>query len=963
MSPGNGPAFLSALVNRAPLSLRTALAENSSVIRRPKFRLPAICSLGVFLMSLSLSPAQTPPAPAAANASPQDALSQKYNAGMEAFNKGDYAAAAANMQEILGAVTEDSQLDSVYYTLGAAQYNLHQFGPAIESLRKFVQKYPKSPKIDDVTLFIGQAQVQMKDYEGASKTLAALQNKPAVREQVLLLLGQAAKDAGKTDAAIAILRKLTDGGVHSIETANGMMLLADIYAQTGETDKAITLLKAMRENTGQLDNIVRLNAMAVEQGDALLKAGKPDQALASYQLVQPQSEVIRLQKARIAAMEAKVAQNLEAVRADPQRAQEISVTNGQLRNAVAQAKAQLEAFEKTPDFAGPFWLRVGQAYYGMDRKWEAATVYDELLRREPTSAERESALFGLVVTSAELNRGLITRDLAQQYLKEFPKGANANTVGYLLGATALQSGDTEAAVKYFGLMLETQTDSAYREQISFLLGNAHFSLGDFDKAKADYTKYLETYPKGQNVEEAVYRTALAALFAGKYEDAIKGINDYIRKYPTGNFLADAKYRLAVCQYAASDYEKVVKDCDAWLKEFPGDALRGEVLALKGDALAPLPGREEEAIDAYIASLNAAGTEEVLTHSLTEGAKLLQKRGDWEKLDKTLTEFVDANPTSPVIVPVAYWIAKAKTKEGKPDEAREVIAGVIKKNIKDPNQAAVEQLITQLALLTAKRRPATTADPAATPVPAAVALVQATRDLESLLGDATVSPTAQARVLFAKSEVARLRKDPVEQEKNLAAIAELPPGKLSPLLLAQVGDYLLAKGQIDKADVFFKQLLESYPKSDYLDFAYNGFGEIAYRKKNYPAALGFFTDAIGKAGATMKLKEAQKLFEQVASTREWRGESTAYSVYSLGEIEEKKGKLPEAIAYYQRVYVAYRKYLPWVAKAYLRSAECFEKLGKKEEAVKTYREMLYNKALADFPEYAEARTKLDALGTP
>ena len=41
----------------------------------------------------------------------------------------------------------------------------------------------------------------------------------------------------------------------------------------------------------------------------------------------------------------------------------------------------------------------------------------------------------------------------------------------------------------------------------------------------------------------------------------------------------------------------------------------------------------------------------------------------------------------------------------------------------------------------------------------------------------------------------------------------------------------------------------------------------------------------------------------------------------------------------------KKYLPWVAKAYARSAECFEKLGKKQEAGNTYREMLRNQLAA------------------
>ena len=114
-------------------------------------------------------------------------------------------------------------------------------------------------------------------------------------------------------------------------------------------------------------------------------------------------------------------------------------------------------------------------------------------------------------------------------------------------------------------------------------------------------------------------------------------------------------------------------------------------------------------------------------------------------------------------------------------------------------------------------------------------------------------------------------------------------------------------------------------------------------------------------ALNRLDEAKKVFEQVASVREWRGESTAFSVFSLGEIEAKRGRWAEANAYYQRVYVGYQKFLPWVAKAYMRSAESFEKLGKAQEAANTYRELLRNEKLASFSETQEARKRLQAMG--
>jgi TolA-binding protein len=225
----------------------------------------------------------------------------------------------------------------------------------------------------------------------------------------------------------------------------------------------------------------------------------------------------------------------------------------------------------------------------------------------------------------------------------------------------------------------------------------------------------------------------------------------------------------------------------------------------------------------------------------------------------------------------------------------------------------------------------------------------------------------------------LRRQPAEEEKNIGRIAEeFKSEDLSPVLLGRAGDYLLRKQKLDQAEKFYQRLLDEYPKSDYADFGYNGLGEIAYQKHDFDKALRYFNDGTEKIAASQKLKdltvgraktllalnkldEAKKGFEQVASVREWRGEATAFSVFSLGEIEAKRGRWAEANAYFQRVYVAYQKFLPWVAKAYIRSGESFEKLGKTQEAVNTYHEMLRNEKLSGFAEAAEARQRLQALG--
>ena len=178
----------------------------------------------------------------------------------------------------------------------------------------------------------------------------------------------------------------------------------------------------------------------------------------------------------------------------------------------------------------------------------------------------------------------------------------------------------------------------------------------------------------------------------------------------------------------------------------------------------------------------------------------------------------------------------------------------------------------------------------------------------------------------------------------------------------------------EAAKFYKELLRAFPKADLLDYAYNGLGQIALLNGKPAEALQSFEAAVDKAGAANKLREvtlgrakalldlgraedARPVLEQVASTREWRGEATAEAVFLLGEVLAKKGDLAGAIQYFQRVFVAYQRYEKHVGRAYLRTAECFEQLQEPEKAAAHYRELSTKPKLAHLPEVEVARNRL------
>lgn len=1024
-SPSHPAAFATALQPAgAPFSIGKWMRPRAAVSL-------AVLMAGAAAFAPPLALAQAPAAaqPGGSPAAAGDDLKQTFTDAMAAFQAGNYQTTITNLESVLSKAGPGADLEAIYFTLGAAYFNTEQYPQAVETLKKYIAKYPKGSRVAEAQFSIGQAYLFAKDYTSAATAFQQLENVPQYHDQALLYEGTAYNEAKQPDEAIAALEKLVSGGIKDATTANGAILLANLYAQKAQGEKAMAILEQIRQNVALVDNIVRLNSVAVELGDDFLQKKMPAEALACYRIVRSRDEVIKFQTARLAATEKKLNEGLalmrsEAVRTDATKVTQQNARNNQLRAEIAEQKKLLEEFQKLPDFGPALLLRIGRCFYDMDKKWESIVVYDDFLKKYPEGEDRERALFALIVSSAEVNRIGKTRELCEQYLKEYKDNPNASTVAYLLGATALQANDPAAAETYFGRMVEDPNTAAnFKEEVRFLLGNAKFAQTKYDDAAKDYEKYLKDFPNGSHTEEVTYRIALCSLFAGNYEVAMKQLEDFIKAHPKGDFTADAKYRYDVCKYAASLYQEVADDCKAWEKEYgSGHAMIGEVLALEADALSAL-GKDDEAIATYIRSYKAATSDEVLNYSLFAAQKLLQKKGAWDKIGAMFEEFVKTKPDDPTVVAAMYWIGKAKAHEGKVDEAKQFIADTIKTYIDDPKRDAVEQLLSQLAqLCVRKKRPQATAvasaSPAASPEAGASPAVAAASpagaepgaspaaaeaasspavaeaaaspaetpadpgaELDRLLGGAEAdrSPTARARILYAKAELARMRKQIPEEEKNLQAIADnIKPEALSATLLAQVGDYLLGKQQWDKAAALFQRLMDDYPKSDVLDYAYNGLGEVAYQKKDYQRALRLFTDAVDKVGAQQKLKdvtvgraktllamdrldEAKKMFEQIASVREWRGEATAFAVYSLGEIAQKQDKLPEAIAYYQRVFVAYQRYLPWVAKAYLKSAECFEKLGKTQEAINTYQEMLKNEKLASFSETEVARKRLQELG--
>jgi tetratricopeptide (TPR) repeat protein len=892
------------------------------------------------------------------------------------------AEAAALLDEIVARVRSGESLpaglslDRLLLTTAQTHFQNGNLPRAAE-LAEALEKIPSTPAalLGEARIIRGLSLALQKDYIAAIPVFAAAEASTSLRDKALLYGALAAREAGRLPVAIAAYNRLLASAPRDRDWADAALALVEIHLQADNLADARRGLALLRGQLALVDNLAGLNLLSLQLGDALLKSGDPAHAIEAFHTVTARDALVAEQKRRNAVLE----RALERIRALARPSSLDLDAIRRLDTRLTQARTSLAEVEKLPTFDATLRQHLAAAFQERGGVWEAALLLEDLLALHPEHPDRESAWFALVRAYADAGRLEKVRDSIDRFLAAHPASLLGPRALYRAAEAAGQRNDLSGQLAFLDLADQRFPSNDLSEPIRLLRANALFALARYAEARTVAVGYLADFPRGRFPEEASYLAAMADLAEGRATDAEKKILDYLRAFPEGRFVPDARYRLAATAYAHQDYADCAKLCANWLSGFSADQpQRGEVLSLQGDALAGL-GDVPGAIAAYRGAIDFPLSEEQLGYVLDELTRHYQARRDYDTAVALWENFAAERPEHPYVINAAYWISRLRAKEGRPDEALPLVAEITRRYLTDPDRGDVERLLVELAA-TLARPPRTRAGepkPAPNPEPALFA-----RADELLLDERTrEAPTARARALFVHAEIAAARQNPALRDEILDQIAaNFAPDQLPAGILGKVGDALLAQSQPELAAPFYERLVAAHPRSLFADYGYVGLGEVALQANRPEKALARFDAAIDVAGARSKLKEAtlgraharlalgqleaaRTLFEEVAGNRAWRGEATAEALFQLGEIATRRATpddLAKAQAHYQRIYLSYKRFPGWVAKAYLRSAETFDRLGQPAEALTTLNRMLTEERLAPFPEWQKALALKPAL---
>ena len=191
---------------------------------------------------------------------------------------------------------------------------------------------------------------------------------------------------------------------------------------------------------------------------------------------------------------------------------------------------------------------------------------------------------------------------------------------YQVGENELAKRRYDEARKNFRKIVERHPNSSYAPRARFLIGEAFYREAEFDKAISEFQTFMAFYPRHQIADLVQYRLAMS------YYDQIKPIEQ----------------DQTLASRALDQFKKLVK-------EYPESRYATDALAKIDICRGRLAQKE-----VWIAS-----------YTYNQQGNLVGAR---QRLEKVLKEY----PRTLVVPEAMFMLAEISFKEGKPDEARELL---------------------------------------------------------------------------------------------------------------------------------------------------------------------------------------------------------------------------------------------------------------------------------------------------
>lgn len=931
---------------------------------KPSQHASLLCALLVAAAPFSASAQAPAPNPAA--------LNKLWDEAAQAFNASDHALAAQKLEELLRSVgnSTDGPIEQLRFNLGLAHFLNKKYPEAEKAFLETIRQFPKGEYTSRAQLGIGRVRIAQGNKEGAIEALRTASADPKLRSEAGLSLGQVYLDLKREADAAQVFRSLMGSDIRTSQQTAAAVEMLGVMAKSGKLNELVSYLDRLIRQPGIRDSMAWYANQVIVQADELVQSN-PDAALVIYRSVLPRTQILEIQRAALQSLN-KDAQVLEArVTAEQDKPlnqrSNASELLGPVKSTISAATTALEAIEKKTDLDAALLMRRGRSLYFLNRYEEALVCFREIRTKYPKAEDLSAAAYAEIVVLNSLKKPDEALVRGNDFLLKFPDSPNVEQVASLVIESLSQNNKWSDVITLSKDLESKFPNSQGRDRWVYFQGRALFNDGQFSEAVRQFQRLISDYSKSELVEPALYHVAMGYFLTNDYKNTLVACNEYLKKYPTGVYTGDILYRLAFIDFndkQSDQSDRIIKSLGDYLAKHPTDGAAAPMLLLIADTWSQKKrGNTDEsrelaetmALDAYKKAVWASTSDETTQYALESATSLLQSRKDWAGIADLHGEFLKRNSKSQLALVSANWLAKMKIREGKADDAVRMLGDALKDRISDPASEQAELLIDQLVrTIVPPRKKGVEID--------ADAIEKRVVDELTRVAGQDPTPTANARIYYARAKANELLKRPTQAAVYLKGIAlNTDPAALSPALLYASGDILLKQGELDKAEAVFQRLADRFKESMFSDAGPVGLGKVALARKQPDVALKILNEAIEKnpglssvgeaslaqlqaLSALNRLDEAEKLALSIVGDKAFRGEKAGQAYLELAKVwrkragaqagEQQRESRAKAHGYYQRVYLTYKNYPEICAEAMWQAYEVLKELGMETEATET-----------------------------
>jgi len=877
------------------------------------------------------------------------------------FAGGQWEKAAAAFSEFLqnyGASPEAAVVrPKILPALAGCYIQLRRGGDALPVIQQYLAEYPQGEHIEEMRFWVGLAHFMEQEYAEALQPLREfIQSFPQSRRvpDARMLVGVCLFQGGKFNEAAEAFAEAAKHTNDRLDRERSLLMRLQCFIELGEKGTAYQILQELRKADPPLNQQALLAIQALKIGDLFFAAEDYDTAYRCWLYVPLLKTLLDRQEEVLTEVRKNLAQN---------RARGISATSlvqrlERLEQSLLQEKTTLE---KMTTFDAARHLRLAQCAMYLSRYPEAyvaANAVAEKLIRDEISASGHYLAILAAVSYERWERAL--RDI-RSFLERYPKHERITQVAYLEGQALMGLYRWAEASQVF-MNFHTKYPSAPESSRAlFLSGYCILFDEKYDKATEIFTTFRNKFPSDPLAEQNAYWYAMTSVFAKDWPQVIDRFTQYLASYPRGAFTADAQYRIGLAHLRLKNHAQAINLLSSWLREHQGHILQNEVLAALGDAYFA-EGRIEEGIVAYN-KIRSDENRKLFDYGQFQIGRAYRELEQHEKLIAHFQNFVEHHGESPRLSEALNQIAAGYRALDQLEKAREVYLKALDRFANDPRNATIEQILQGLA--------AVCRDP-----DARAKLLEDIRQQEKTLRSQG-KMTYAARLLWLYSRLLRKEEPATSKKAFEELISNYDKQHLPASFLAEIGEYLIAEARHAEAEPYFRYILDHYAESAYKNQALAGLGLVYAHQGLETDALKNFDRLIKEAPQSSlmaKVLEARgdiflkrKNYDQaindyiqILEIPAAKGQPWVRALFKIGQAHQQAGRLLEATAFYERIYLLYGRYRDWVAKAYLARGRVLEDLQKKTEAAEVYREFLSKEELSEFPEFLDARVRLSLI---